>query len=82
MNPIQDAMILAIRLYSYMIIVWSFGSFFPQWRYQKWFQMLASVVEPYVNLFRQLNLRVGMFDLSPMVAIFVLWIFSALIMSI
>ncbi|MEZ5337657.1 MAG: YggT family protein [bacterium] len=82
MNPIQDAMILAIRLYSYMIIVWSFGSFFPQWRYQQWYQMLASVVEPYVNLFRQLNLRVGMFDLSPMVAIFVLWIFSALIMSI
>ncbi|MCB1188524.1 YggT family protein [bacterium] len=82
MNPIQQAMIMAVTLYSYMCFIWVFGSWFPNWRYQEWFKMLSSIVEPYMNVFKGLPLRFGMFDLSPMIAIFVLYIFRSLIASI
>ena len=82
MNPIQYAMITALTIYSYLIFIWVFGSWFPHWRYQQWFRMIASVVEPYINVFRPLNLRIGQFDLGPMAAIVVLWIFRAVIENI
>ncbi len=82
MNPIKDAMVLLLTAYSYLILVWVFGSWFPHWRYQSWFKMIAGVVEPYMNVFKPLNLRFGQFDLSPMVAIFVLIIFREVIYRI
>jgi YggT family protein len=79
MNPIKYAMIISLTFYSYLIFIWVFGSWFPQWRYAKWFQMIAGVVEPYINVFKALNLRFGQFDFTPIVAIMALWIFRALI---
>jgi YggT family protein len=65
----------AIRAYEFLIIIWSFGSWFPQWRYQRWFQTVKELVYPYLNLFSRLNLRVGMYDLTPLVAIVILELF-------
>ena len=82
MNPVKDAILILLTLYSYLILIWVFGSWFPQWRYQQWFKMVASAVEPYMNVFKAVPLRFGMFDLSPMLAIFVIIIFRELIRSI
>lgn len=79
MNPIKYAMITALTLYSYLIFIWVFGSWFPRWQYARWFQMIAGVVEPYVNVFKPLNIRFGQMDFTPIVAIFALWIFRELI---
>ena len=68
---------LAIQLYIFLIIIWVFSSWFPQWRYQSWFRTVNDLVEPYLRLFQRLPLRVGMIDLSPMVAIIVLQILRA-----
>ena len=82
MDPIKFAIMTALTLYTYICMIWVFGSWFPQWQYQQWFKMVASIVEPFINVFKPLNLRFGMFDLTPMVAIFVVIIFRELIRSI
>jgi len=61
-----------IQLYILLIIVWSFGSWFPAWRYQQWFRLVHEFVWPYMCLFSSLPLRSGGFDFTPMVAIVVL----------
>ncbi len=67
----------AIELYILSIFVWVLGSWFPQWRGQAWFKVINDIVTPYMNLYKGLNLTVGMLDLRPMVAIFVLWLLQA-----
>ena len=60
----------AINLYIGLIVIWALGgSFFPDWRYSGWYKALGDIVEPYLSLFRGLRLQVGMFDLSPMIAV-------------
>lgn len=68
-----------IQLYILLIIVWSFGSWFPAWRYQQWFRLVHEFVWPYMCLFSSLPLRSGGFDFTPMVAIVVLWLFRQLV---
>lgn len=72
MEPIVRGIQIFINLYILLIVVWAFGSFNPQWRYAGWYRALESVVDPYMSIFRGMRLQVGMFDLSPMIAIFVL----------
>ena len=72
----------AVQAYILLIFVWVLGSWFPQWRYQSWFRFVNDVVEPYINLFKPLPLRIGMLDLTPMVAIMVLWLFQTLLQKI
>jgi YggT family protein len=42
---------------------------------------LRDTAEPYLRIFRRLPLQIGMFDLSPIVAIFTLQIVGGLIVS-
>jgi YggT family protein len=67
-----------LRAYMLLIMVYSFGSFFPQWRYERWYRLVCEIVYPYLNLFRRLPLQVGMMDLTPMAAIMVLWLLQNL----
>jgi YggT family protein len=43
---------------------------------------LRDIVEPYLRVFRKLGLQIGPLDLSPMVAIFVLFILRGVITSL
>lgn len=83
MFTVPFVIIKILQLYQLMIIAWAFGSFFPQWRYQKWYQMLGEIVQPYLNLFRWLPLRMqtgaAIMDLTPIVAMIVLQIFIGLV---
>lgn len=72
----------AIQAYILLIIVWVLGSWFPQWKYQSWYRFIEDLVSPYMNLFRAIPLRMGMFDLSPMLAILVLWVVQRLVLSL
>ncbi len=62
-----------------LVFVWVLGSWFPQWRYQAWFRTVDNLVRPYVDLFKPLPLTIGMMDLRPMAAIFVLVIFMRML---
>jgi uncharacterized protein YggT (Ycf19 family) len=73
----------AIRAYELLIMVWVFGSWLPQLRYQAWYRLVGDAVQPYLNLFRALPLRVqmgaGAMDLTPIVALLVLAGFERLV---
>ena len=75
--------IQALRLYQLLIIAWAFGSFFPQWQFQKWYRFIGDIVQPYLNLFRWLPLRIqtggAVMDLTPIVAMVVLQLFIGMI---
>jgi uncharacterized protein YggT (Ycf19 family) len=71
----------ALRVYMLLIIVYVFGSWFPQWRYQRWYGVVTDIVQPYLNVFRAIPLRVGMLDLSPALALFVLMILDGLLVT-
>ena len=43
---------------------------------------LRDVCEPYLRLFRRFIPPIGMFDLTPMIAIIVLWIVQMLVVSL
>lgn len=76
-----DAILWLFQAYMMLVFVWVLGSWFPQWRYQQWFRTIDSLVRPYVELFKFLPLQIGMVDLRPMAAIFVLAIFMRMMES-
>ena len=57
-----------------LIFVYVMGSWFPQWQGAAWYKLVEDIVNPYMNIFRPLKLRVGMVDLTPMVAIMLLYV--------
>ena len=67
--------ILLIFVYILLNLVFSFGMRMP---YSRWsdaiLNFLRDVCEPYLRLFRRFIPPIGMFDLTPMIAIFVLYI--------
>jgi len=72
---------LLIQGYILLIFIWVLGSWIEKLRYQSWYRMVDRLVRPYMDLFKSLPLRAGMLDLTPMAAIFVLWIFQELLMA-
>lgn len=69
----------AIQLYMLLIFVWVLGSWFPQWKGQQWFRTVEDLIKPYMDLFKAIPLRIGMLDLSPMLALVVLMIVDSLL---
>ncbi|MDR2834081.1 MAG: YggT family protein [Streptococcaceae bacterium] len=62
----------AFSFYELAIIIYILMSWFPGAYQSKIGQLLGQIVEPYLERFRRLPLRVGGIDLSPIVALFVL----------
>ena len=59
-----------ISFYTMVCFVRILLTWIPSAQYSKFGRILASICDPYLNLFRGLRfLRVGMFDLSPAVAL-------------
>lgn len=83
MFSVAGLVVWVLQLYVLLIFAWTFGSFFPQWRYQRWYQVVGEIVQPYLNLFRWLPLRIqtggATMDLTPTVAMFVLLSFIYMI---
>jgi YggT family protein len=77
-----DVYIILILVYILANLLFSFGM---RPAYSRWIDMvtnfLRDVSEPYLRLFRKFIPTIGMLDLSPMVAIFVLFIADQLIVN-
>ena len=75
--------IIIIFVYILLNLVFSLGGRTP---YLRWLDailtFLRDVSEPYLRLFRRIIPPLGMFDLSPMIAIIVLWALRTLIVSL
>ncbi|MDE6774135.1 MAG: YggT family protein, partial [Treponemataceae bacterium] len=62
-----------ISLYALLCTIRVLLTWFPRAQYTPFGRILASLCDPYLNLFRRLRfLRISMFDLSPAVALCVL----------
>ena len=79
MDILAKVVYQAIHIYIMLIFVWVLGSWFPQWQEQAWFKVVRDIVAPYINLFKFLPLRIGMMDLTPLAAMFVLMLVQGLI---
>ena len=64
----------ALSFYSFIIIAYVILTWFPvTGAMEDVFRVLASVVEPYLNIFRRIIPNAGGLDFSPFVAILVIW---------
>jgi YggT family protein len=74
--------IVLIFLYILLNLVFSFGMRLP---YARWsdavLTFLRDVCEPYLRLFRRFIPPLGMFDFSPIIAIFVLYIVRTIVVN-
>jgi YggT family protein len=72
MHSLLSFLTTLIDIYSYALIVYILMSWFPNARDTKIGQMLAAICEPYLEPFRRIIPPIGMIDVSPIVALFVL----------
>jgi len=74
--------IVLIFLYILLKLVFSFGLRLP---YARWsdvvMNFLRDVCEPYLRIFRRFIPTLGMFDFSPIIAIFLLYIIRTLVVN-
>ncbi|GGJ86581.1 membrane protein [Lentibacillus kapialis] len=73
MHSLLNVLYLALELYSFALIIYIFMSWFPGARESSFGVFLAKICEPYLEPFRRIVPPLGMIDLSPIVAIFVLY---------
>jgi len=69
--------VYAIRLiftvYTLMIVVRIFGSWFPSFQRSRFMHFIAHYTDPYLNIFRRFIPPIGgVLDLSPLIGFFVL----------
>ncbi|ENH98313.1 membrane protein YlmG [Gracilibacillus halophilus YIM-C55.5] len=70
---VYEILSTALTIYFYAMIVYILMSWFPGARESQFGQILASIVEPYLEPFRKVIPPIGgMIDISPIVALFVL----------
>ena len=81
MAGVAVALAWALKLYTFLIIVWVFGSWFPHWRFQPWYRAIHRVVAPYVEAFAPLKLQFSGFDFTPIVAILGIELFRFLLLA-
>ena len=71
-----------LNIYSYLILARVLLSWFPNARRNPIVQILHQTTDPIMLPLQRLNLRAGMFDFSPIVAIFLIKALQALVSSL
>lgn len=61
-----------VQIYSFALIIYIFMSWVPNVKESSVGQFLGRICEPYLEPFRKIIPPIGMIDISPIVAIFVL----------
>jgi YggT family protein len=81
-NALFEVYILLIFVYILFNLLFSFGVRLP---YSRWsdalLNFLRDVCEPYLNLFRRFIPPLGMIDITPMIAIIVLYIVRTIVVN-
>lgn len=83
MSSIASSLSIFLWIYSMMLIVRVLLTWFPtiNWSTPP-FSILSELTDPYLNLFRRIIPPIGGFDLSPILALFVLQFVSRAIAGI
>lgn len=68
LNKLILLLIQAIEIYSYALLIWVIGSWFPQFTSSKFYQYLDRIVYPYAKVFRNIIPPLGGFDFSVIIA--------------
>jgi len=71
-NLIYTLVMRAINIYLILLIIYILMSWVPSTRETKFGILLGKITEPYLGFFRRFIPPLGMIDISPIVAIFVL----------
>ncbi len=72
MEALLEILLTVIRIYTYALIVYILLSWFPNARESSFGKFLARICEPYLDPFKRIIPPLGMIDISPIVAIFLL----------
>ena len=72
MIQIINLIAIAFNIYSFMLIAYILMSWVPAAQNSAIGRMLEKVCEPYLGIFRKIIPPIGMIDISPIVAIFLL----------
>ena len=81
-NALFEVYILLIFIYILLNLLLSFGVRFPYSRWSDAVQtFLRDVCEPYLRIFRRFIPPIGMLDLSPMIAIILLYFVRTLVVN-
>lgn len=68
--------------YTLMLLVRVFGSWFPEFSNSTFMRFIGFYTDPYLNLFRRIIPPLGMIDISPIIAFFILQIAKQIIIGI
>jgi YggT family protein len=68
--------------YTFMLLARVLGTWIPGFANSRFMHFLSFYTDPYLNLFRKIIPPLGMLDLSPMVAFFVLQIVQWVLVAI
>jgi YggT family protein len=81
-SALFEVYIILIFLYILLNLLFSFGVRLP---YSRWsdalLNFLRDVCEPYLRVFRRFIPPIGMFDLTPMIAIIVLYFIRTIVVN-
>lgn len=72
MDLIFVLLIELIKIYSWVLVIYIIMSWFPNARSSSFGEVLARICEPYLEPFRRIIPPIGMIDISPLIAFFVL----------
>ncbi|MGJ7922474.1 YggT family protein [Neobacillus sp. LXY-4] len=72
MDFLFSVLMQVIQIYSWALIIYILMSWFPNARDTGIGRLLTNICEPYLEPFRRIIPPLGMIDISPIVAIFVL----------
>jgi len=68
-------------IYMIFIIIYAVGSWFPQMREYRFYQIIERLVEPPLNILRKFIPPIGGIDITPAILIFILFFIQRLIVS-
>ena len=58
----------AVEIYSYILLIWVIGSWFPRFTITKFYRTVEKIVYPYASIFRSIIPPLGGFDFSVILA--------------
>ncbi len=68
-------------IYMIFILIYAVGSWFPQMREYRFYQIIEKLVEPPLSLLRKFIPPIGGIDITPAILIFILFALQRIIVS-
>ncbi len=72
---------LLFDIYMIFVLIYAVGSWFPQMREYRFYQIIERLVEPPLSLLRRVIPPIGGIDITPAILIFILFAIQRIIVS-